>query len=55
MLISTVGPAHVVVESRNRQMGDKETLVLTPDSAQRIGRALLGAHAELTDTAEKAE
>jgi hypothetical protein len=55
VVISTVGPANVAVESRNRETGDKETLVFTPDSAQRVGRALLSAHAELTAAADEAD
>jgi hypothetical protein len=44
--LTTVGPVVVGLETRNRVLGDRQRILLTPDEAQRVGQALLKAHAD---------
>jgi hypothetical protein len=51
VVLTTVGPVIVGLETRNRALGDPQRILLTPDEAQRVGQALLQAHADATGMA----
>jgi hypothetical protein len=46
--LTTVGPTIIGLETRNRELGDRQRILLTPDEARRVGQALLKAHADAT-------
>ncbi len=48
--LSTVGPARIAVSTYNRELGDRVVLLLSPREAQRVGDALLAAHADVMGT-----
>jgi hypothetical protein len=43
--LTTAGPTAIVLRTHNRELGDRQRILFSPDEAKRAGEALLAAAA----------